>query len=161
VTFNELPIPQPGQVINLEKAATLGSGTRLILRKIGYFDPEHPLPAESVANGAFKPPWGFALVYEIVPVRENASASLSVTAARDDKQRPLNERSGITGTSSDVWRKERIEKGIWWTTFLLPTYPDARHFSVKLSVDETIPMGRQEKITFRDLPAPPQPQKAQ
>lgn len=159
VTFNELPIPQPGQVINLEKAAMLGSGTRLILRKIGYFAPEHP-HTKSADSGGFKPPWGFGLVYEIVPVRENASASLSVTEARDDKNRPLNERSGITGTSSDVWQKEHVE-GRWWTIFLLPTYPDAKHFNVTLSVNEMIPTGRQEKFTFRDLPAPPQLQQGQ
>ena len=74
--FADLPVPTPGQIIDIEKTLDAGEFGSFTLRKIGYFTAEQPLsPQVGARLQKFQPPYGLAVVVEHTPSARHGVSS--------------------------------------------------------------------------------------
>jgi hypothetical protein len=136
-------------------------GGRTILRTVNYFTDTGLLRGLTEDKRAtVQPRRGLALVFEAVPVLEEAGTlDFDTNEASDEQGRTLYvTHSFITSmTPGDALREvPRGEKAAphRWTVFLLPPAQDARWLRVQVVTDEIAPSDQPRKITFRDLSQP-------
>lgn len=152
VDFKDVPVPKPGEIMEMEKRGLPATGARLVLRKVGHFTQKHPRPLWEVSGcDTFPPTIGLALVFECKPVAEmNSETNFRCIMASDGHGHPPDM---LCGGSYDVLRGTWTP-GKWWSVVLLPPSPGAKSLTVRMRVEEVIPTGRKETVVFRDLPMP-------
>ncbi|MDQ2799798.1 MAG: hypothetical protein M3Y13_09165, partial [Armatimonadota bacterium] len=152
-----LPLPKPGETLDLNRTIKDADGSRLLLRAISYFTDQKPLPGiDAGARAQMTPPFGLALALQFQSASgDKATAQFECRQASDEQGHKLTGRNGLTASSGD-WLQAKESPANSETILLLPPSPSdvSSQFRVHMQVDETIPSGPARKLVFRDLAAP-------
>ena len=171
--FAGVPLPAPGEIVEVEKTVSAGEFGTFTLRKIGHFTQEQPL-SESVAKRAqkFQPPYGLAVVIEHTPAPADkvygwsgtsvsGTWNLTIDEARDSRDRLLLRVCDAPAATRAAPRDELqaadapATQTLLTTLYLLPASADAQTFGFSLRAIRSTILDRQT-VTFADiaLPAP-------
>jgi hypothetical protein len=164
--FEDLPVPQVGEIVTAEREAKAGRFGRFILRKVGWFDSRHPL--SSGVKGIFpraNPAEGLAVVVEYVPADGTPAPVWDPSPlknpwrftgwkAEDSTGRRLIRGDDLRSSQHPI-RDELAEPpgGTAFTVFLLPPAEGAKRFRLQLRASRAVAL-REAKVVFEDLPAP-------
>lgn len=158
-----LPLPKPGETLDLNRTIKDADGSRLLLRAIAYFTDQKPLPGvEASTRAQMTPPFGLALALQFQSASgDKATAQFECRQASDEQGHKLTGRNGLVASSGD-WLQAKESPANSETILLLPPSGSdvSGQFRVQMQVDETVPSGPARKLVFRDLAAPAPAQQA-
>lgn len=165
VTSSDLPMPEPGEFIDIMKRAEVTeAGGQFLLRRIGYFtEDELPLTMSDRRKETFRPPVGVAAVVQYVApdqapggvVTGEVKSHFRCEAATDDQGRSLKERGQTTQTlDGDAFAEAPPAEGTWRTFLLVPPWPDSKKLNLTFRMSETLKSRIVETVKFRNVPIP-------
>ncbi len=165
--FPKIPIPAPGQFRVLNRAVQDASGARLILRKIGAYSPDAPLPGLNFSDLSkppyylSPPPTGIAVVLAEPPdPKGKTDFDFTVVAANDPFRRHLGREDGLTEVSAPgdlVGPGPSISPNVparVRTFFFRAASLGAATFNLRMGYDAVIHLNRHETLVFPAVAAP-------
>ncbi len=163
--FPQLPIPAPGQTLDLNRRVEAAPGLYLVLRKVAAYSPAHPLPAgflHPVRSSLAPPgPSGLAVILAEPPDPKGRTRFEFGLVAADDSTgrhlRPVHSQSDVPGDALQGASPPPAGDPARVRTFFFRTpASSAQTWNLRMDHDQKIHLpGKRETITFPDVPAPP------
>jgi len=161
VRFPNIPIPAPGQSIEVNKTITEKYGNWLEICTVREFDPEHPLPlVPGVTDNPNLPKYGIAFLIVEPPDRDHPARRFDYWpySAVDSTQINLTDAFGFTSLQADPFQlidtrfaNARPRR----RTFLVPLKSlTATSVDIRMIRYENVNLDREEDVAFSNLPAP-------
>jgi hypothetical protein len=157
--FSDLPIPRPGEVVEVNQAgrdvlnalpakAALG----MTVRKIGFYDAKHPLPGLSErVRAILKHSAGLVVVLDIARSPNSGLFYRGAEAADETGVALISADDSRGGDALD--EKDRSGRDSM-TYFLLPPTPGATTFSMRIGLGQSAALGFQETVKLPTVPVP-------
>jgi len=161
--FSKIPIPAPGQILTLNRAVQDAFGKRLVLRKVGAYSPEHPLPSgfntpEFPFLSPAAPAGIVAVLAEPPDPKGRNIFDYTVVAANDPLGRHLGTVASLNSIPGDTLRSvspaPANDPARVRTLFFRIASLGARTFNLRMGHDEILMLDKRETLAFPVIPAP-------
>lgn len=162
IDCSNLPVPEPGQTVTLNRTIQDASGASVIVRKVEAYSLTYPLPRGSEKQGHLTftaSPSGLVVVlaepnslkpkkdfdYDIVTANDPSGTSLLST-------RSMKFAPGDALLSTSLPPPDNLAQVE--TVYLQPPAPEARTFDLRLYHETALRLDQNEALTFPAVPAP-------